>query len=77
MNVAVTLAAADMVTVQVPLPVHAPLHPANAEPEDAAAERVTALPALNDAEQVVPQSMPEGLEVIVPAPLPDFATESV
>ena len=41
LNVAVTDLAAFIVTVHVPVPVHAPLHPANEEPVAAAAVNVT------------------------------------
>ena len=40
-NVAVTLRAAVMLTVQVPVPVQAPLHPVKVDPVAAAAVRVT------------------------------------
>jgi hypothetical protein len=45
-NVAVTLRAAVMLTVQSPVPVHAPLQPVKEEPVAAAAVRVTAAPLL-------------------------------
>jgi hypothetical protein len=67
---AVTEAAADIVTAQVPVPEHAPDHPANVEPELAAALRVTAVPLEKLALQVVPQLIPAGLLVTVPAPVP-------
>jgi hypothetical protein len=44
MKVAVTLFAASIVTLQVPVPVHAPDHPANVDPVDAPAVKVTAVP---------------------------------
>ncbi len=44
LNVAVTLRAAVIDVVQVPVPVHAPLHPANVEPLAAAAVSVTDVP---------------------------------
>ena len=44
MNVAVTLAAAVMVTTHAPLPLHAPLHPSNRDPAAGAAVNVTAVP---------------------------------
>ena len=43
-NVAVTVAADVSVTLQEPVPVHAPLHPVNVEPVAAAAVKVTAVP---------------------------------
>jgi hypothetical protein len=42
-KVAVTLCAAVMLFVQVPVPVHAPLQPVNVEPVAGAAVRVTEL----------------------------------
>lgn len=44
LNVAVTLRAAVMEVVQVPVPVHAPLQPVNVEPLAAAAVSVTDVP---------------------------------
>lgn len=44
LNVAVTARAAVIDTVQLPVPVHAPLHPANVEPLAAAAVNVTEVP---------------------------------
>ena len=44
LNVAVTLRAAVMDNVQVLVPVHAPLHPAKAEPLVATAVSVTEVP---------------------------------
>ena len=43
-NVAVTVAADVNVTLQEPVPVHAPLQPVNVEPVGATADRVTAVP---------------------------------
>jgi len=78
MKVAVTEVAALIVTVQGPVPVHpAPLQPVNVEPTAAAAVNVTAVPFVNDAEQVVPQEMPAGLLVTVPLPAPALETVSV
>jgi hypothetical protein len=69
-NVAVTLRAAVMLTVQVPVPVHAPLQPVKVEPVVAAAVRVTDAPELNAALQVLPQVIPAGFDVTVPVPVP-------
>lgn len=64
-----------MATVQVPVPEQPPpLQPENVEPESAAAVNVTVSPALKEAEQVEPQSMPEGELVTVPDPVPAFVT---
>jgi len=76
LNVAVTLRAAVIDVVQVPVPVHAPLQPANVEPLAATAVRVTEVPEAKFAVQVVPQLMPAGDDVTVPAPVPAFVTAS-
>jgi hypothetical protein len=62
--------------VDVPEEEQSPLQPANSEPGAAAAISVTVVPSSKDAEQVEPQSIPAGLLVIVPAPVPDFVTVS-
>jgi hypothetical protein len=69
-NVAVTLRAADILTVQVPVPVHAPLQPVKVEPVPAAAVRVTEVPDAYEALQVLPQLIPVGFDVTVPDPVP-------
>ncbi len=51
-KVAVTVGAALIVTVQVPVPVQAPLQPVKVEPAAGAAVRVTTVPLVNDAEHV-------------------------
>ena len=66
--------AASIVKVQVPVPVQAPLQPAKLLPADGLAVSVTLVLALKFAEQVAPQSIPAGLLVTVPEPLPDLAT---
>ena len=43
-NVAVTLVGAVIVSTQVPVPVHAPLQPANDEPTAGVAVKVTTVP---------------------------------
>jgi len=66
------------VTVQVvAVPVQAPLQPVKVEPAPGAAVSVTGVPVVYDAEQVVPQLMPAGLPVTVPAPAPAFETVRV
>lgn len=61
-----------VVTVQGPVPEHiAELHPAKADPDAAVAVRVTVVPGLKPAEQVLPQVMPTGELDTLPAPLPD------
>lgn len=75
-KVAVTLVSADSVTAQVPVPLQPPPdHPVNVEPGDAVAERST-VPGLKLPEQVAPQSIPAGVDVTVPDPVPDFETVS-
>lgn len=66
------------VTVQVVAkPVQAPSQPRNVEPAADAAVSVTAVFAVNVALQVVPQLIPVGELVTVPAPDPALATLSV
>jgi hypothetical protein len=71
-NVAVTVAAAESVTLQAPPPVQPPDQPVNVEPPVGVAVRVTAVPLLNVALHVCPQLMPDGLLLTVPVPLPEF-----
>lgn len=75
-NVAVTEAAALMVTVQVAVaPVHAPDQPANTDFPTGLASSVTLDPGRYDSEQSLPQEIPAGFDVTVP--LPDPAIETV
>ena len=74
LNVPVTLRAAVIDVVQFPVPVHAPLQPANVEPLAAAAVSVTDVPLAKFALHVVPQLMPVGDDVTVPVPVPAFVT---
>ena len=73
---AVTELAAFNVTMHAPAPVHAPLQPVKVAPAAGVAVSVTAVPAANDAEQVVPQLMPAGALVTVPGPAPARLTVS-
>src|SRR5207245_624798 len=74
-KLAFTACAALIVTTQVPVPLHpAPLQPVNTEPLAGAAVKVTDVPLANEALHVAPQSMPAGLLVSVPLPLPVFVT---
>jgi hypothetical protein len=77
-KLAVTVWAALIVTVHVPVPVQPPpLQPLNVEPAAGVAVKVTAVPLANPAEQVVPQEMPVGALVTVPPPAPALLTVSV
>ena len=76
LNVAVTARAAVIASTQLPVPVQAPLQPANFEPVAAAAVSVTDAPLAKLALQVVPQLMPPVFDVTVPAPVPFLATVS-
>jgi hypothetical protein len=73
-NVAITLRALVIDTLQAPLPVHAPLQPTNVEPLEAAAISVTEVPLAKLALQIGPQFMPAGDDVAVPSPVPTFVT---
>ena len=53
-------------TVQLPVPVHAPDQPLKVYPPAGVAFNVTDAPELNVAEHVEPQEIPEGLLVTVP-----------
>ena len=77
LKVAVTLRASDMLTVQEPVPEQAPEKPAKVEPAAAVAVRLTVVPEAKLAEQVVPQSMPAGLLLTEPLPVPLRATVRV
>jgi hypothetical protein len=77
LNVAVTVRAAVIATVQVAVPVQAPLQPANTEPAAGAAVSVTDAPLLNAKLHSVPQLIPAGDEVTVPVPLPARVTVAV
>jgi hypothetical protein len=72
----VTVFAEVMGTVHGPLPEQAPLQPANAHPAAGVAVSVTMVSLVNEAWQVVPQSMPVGTEVTVPLPVPARLTLS-
>lgn len=77
LKVAVTALAALIVTEQVPVPEHAPLHPAKVDPVDAVAVRVTLAPLVKLALQMLGQVMPEGLLVTEPDPVPASVTVKV
>jgi hypothetical protein len=67
---------ADIVTVHAAVPVQAPDHPANVEPEAGVAVRVTEAPLLKLALHVDGQLIPAGLLTTVPEPVPAFVTVS-
>jgi hypothetical protein len=76
-NVAVADLAWSMVTMHVGIvPVQAPPQPVNELVAEAPAVRVTIAPWLNVPEQVDPQSIPVGDDVIVPVPVPALLTLS-
>jgi hypothetical protein len=76
-NFAPTACTELMLTVQLPVPEHAPVQPVNVEPVAGVAVKVTAVPLANAAEQVAPQEMPVGALVTVPLPAPVLLTVSV
>src|SRR5687767_7758208 len=72
-KVAVTVAAAESVTTHVPVPLQPPpLQPVKSESPPGLAVNVTKFDAANDAEQVEPHSMPDGLDVTSPDPVPNL-----
>jgi hypothetical protein len=77
-NVAVTVLAALIVTVQVvPETVSHPPQPARVELPAALAVRIAVVPASYCWEQAVPQSIPGGLEVTLPVPVPACITRRI
>ena len=77
-NVAVTVLAAFMDTVQVLAePLHAPVQPVNDDPAVAVAVKVTPVFKAYCSVQSVPQLIPLGLLVTVPLPEPALVTVSV
>ena len=64
------------VTQVVPLPAHAPLQAVTDESAAGVAVNVTCENCGNGAQQLMPQSIPAGLEITVPAPVPDLVTPS-
>jgi hypothetical protein len=74
LNVAVTVVAAVIVTVQVPVPSHGALHPVNVEPSAGVAVNVTCVPLTKFAEHVGLQLIPAGALVTVPVPVPASLT---
>ena len=76
LNVAVTVVAAVIVTVQVPVPSQGALHPVNVEPSAGVAVNVTCVPLAKFAEHVGLQLIPAGALVTVPVPVPASLTVS-
>ncbi|MBP2671085.1 MAG: hypothetical protein H6Q85_1151, partial [candidate division NC10 bacterium] len=76
-NVAVTLRDRLIVTVQVPVPVQAPLQPVKVEPVDAAAVILTLVPAVKAPLQLLLHAMPLGEDVTMPDPVPPFVSVRV
>ena len=65
-----------MVTLQVDVPLHPPVHPVNVELAAGVAVSVTAAPVEKLDAHVVPQLMPAGLLVMLPEPEPELVTAS-
>ena len=74
LNVAVTDRVWLIATTHAPVPLQAPLQPANVEPEAGVGVRVTWVPSAKLAEQVGPQLIPAGELVTVPDPVPVLET---
>ena len=75
-KLAETVVFALIVTLHAPVPVQPPDHPPNVEVDPGASLSVTTVPAANVYWHVVPQLMPAGLLVMVPAPVPESFTVS-
>ena len=69
-NVAITVVSAFNVTVHAAAPLQPPLQPENVDPDAAAAPRVTLAPAPTVSVHTLPQAIPAGVLVTVPAPVP-------
>ena len=76
-KVAVTNSSEVIMTWQGLVPVQAVLQPENADPEAGEAVRMTTIPVAKLAEHDVPHSMPVGLLITVPLPLPASRTDRV
>ena len=78
LKVAVTVVFVVGVKVQLPVPVHGPLQPANTEPGEALAASVTAVPLVKDTlHGPGPQLIPTGALAATTAPLPALALATV
>jgi hypothetical protein len=71
---AVTCTGVFPVRVHAPVPAQPLLQPEKVDPVVAAGVRVTTAPLANVSAQSVPQAIPAGLLVTVPAPVPAFVT---
>lgn len=76
-NSAVTLEALFIVTLQAPMPVHAPLQPTKVDRPEGVAVSMTVEAAGKSALHVAPQLMPAGELVTEPVPEPTTETPSV
>jgi hypothetical protein len=76
LNVAVAELLAFRSNLQVDVPLQAPDHPANLEPDLGSAVNVTDVLLEKSAVHASPQLMPEGSLLIVPTPLPALCTVS-
>jgi hypothetical protein len=65
-----------MVTLQVDVPLQAPVQPAKVELAAGVGVSVTAVPAGKLAVHVVPQLMPAGVLAMLPVPVPEAVTVS-
>jgi len=72
LNVAVTDALAVIVTVQVPVPLHAPAHPLKIAFALGVAVSVTCVLGVKLVLHEAPQLIPAGLLVTVPPPVPEI-----
>jgi hypothetical protein len=70
LKAAVTVCVAFMATTQLPVPLHAPPHPTNADPEDGVAIRETSVPPAKVSAQTAGQTIPAGVLTTLPLPVP-------
>ena len=76
-NCAVTNTLAVGVNVHEPVPLHGADQPVNVDPLAGVAVSVTVDPLAKLAKHVLPQLIPAGLEVTVPAPVPEVPMKIV
>jgi hypothetical protein len=76
LKVAVTASVADIVTLQPPVPLQAPLQPAKVDPAAAVWVSTTTVPLVKLALQVLGQLIPVGLLLTEPVPVPPSVTLS-